>query len=383
MKVRKDFLPFNRPSIGEKEISSVEACLKSGWITTGPICKEFESEFCRLTGATYAVSLTSATAGMHLVLTALGLEKGDEIITPSLTFVSTVNMIAMRGLEPVFIDIDYDTLNMDVDKLESLVTEKTKAIIPVHFAGAPVNMDKIMEIAERYHLRVIEDAAHAAGTYFKDTHAGGFGHPAIFSFHPIKNITTGEGGMITLQDETLEKAIKLLRFHGIERDAWKRYGKGGNPAYDITTPGFKYNMTDMQAALGLAQLSRLGELNQRRKEIAEIYLKELKGMNGLGLPVCPSYNHVHAWHLFVVKILAMGRERFMEKLAEYNIGYGLHFPAIHLLSYIKNRHKGRKDSLSVTEDVAKIILSLPLYPDMKDDDVYYVCEAIKEIIRHA
>lgn len=383
MKVRKDFLPLNRPSIGEKEIRSVESCLKSGWITTGPLCKEFENEFCRLTGAGYAVSLTSATAGLHLLLLALGLENGDEVITPSLTFASTVNMISMQGCEPVFIDVDYDTLNMDEDRLESAITKKTKAIIPVHFAGAPVDMDKIMKIADRHHLFVIEDAAHAVGTYYKGRHAGSFGHPAIFSFHPIKNITTGEGGMITLQDETLEKAIRLLRFHGIERDAWKRYGKGGNPAYDITTPGFKYNMTDMQAALGLAQLSRLGELNQRRKAIAEMYLQELKGIDGMGLPVCPSYEHIHAWHLFVVKILAIDRERFMEKLADYNIGYGLHFPACHLFSYIKNQQKRRKDNLSVTEDVAKNILSIPLFPDMKDDDVYYVCEAIKEIIRHA
>jgi len=382
MKVRKDFLPLSRPSIGEKEIEGVVKCLKSGWITTGPLCKKFEDEFCHLTGASHAVSLTSATAGMHLTLLASGLKRGDEVLTPSLTFASTINMIVMLGGRPVFVDVDYDTLNLNTEQLEQQITKKTKTIIPVHFAGAPVNMDEILRIAGHYNLHVIEDAAHALGTYFKGTHAGGFGHQAIFSFHPIKNITTGEGGMITTNDEELGKKLRLLRFHGIERDAWKRYGKGDNPEYDIIAPGFKYNLTDMQAALGLAQLSRLNELNRRRKEIAEIYMRELENLGGLELPGSPSYEHCHAWHLFVIKILAMERTLFMQKLAEYNVGYGLHFPAGHLLSYIKRRFKPERNNLPVTERIAERILSLPLFPDMKNEDVYYVCEAVKEIIRH-
>ena len=200
MKIRKDFLPFSRPAIGNAEINNVVDCLKSGWITTGARCQEFEAAFCKLTGARQAIALNSATAGMHLTLTALGIGEGDEVITPSMTFASTINMIALRKATPVFVDIDYGTLNINADLIEEKITPKTKAIIPVHFAGAPADMEKINQFARKYDLVVIEDAAHAVGTYYKGIHAGGFGHAAIFSFHPIKNITTGEGGMITLND---------------------------------------------------------------------------------------------------------------------------------------------------------------------------------------
>ena len=305
MEIRKDFLPLSRPSIGEKEIEKVVSCLKSGWITTGPLCKAFEEKFCELTGATYALSLSSGTAGMHLLLLGLDIKRGDEIITPSMTFASTLNMIALLGAKPVFVDIHYDTLNINADLIEGKITEKTKAIVPVHFAGAPVDMDKILAIAKKYDLSVIEDAAHGLGTYYKGVHVGGWGRMAIFSFHPIKNITTGEGGMITHGDDHLESRLKLLRFHGIERDAWKRYGKGGNPEYDIKTPGFKYNLTDIQAALGLAQLSRLEELNSRRRQMADLYRRGLERVEGLQLPGVPVYPHTHAWHLFVVKVTSM------------------------------------------------------------------------------
>ncbi len=381
MKIREEFLPLSRPSISDREIEGVVECLKSGWITTGPVCKSFENKFCELTGAFHAISLTSATAGMHLVLLALGVGEGDEIITPSMTFASTINMIAMLKAEPVFVDIHYDTLNINADKIEGKISRKTKAIIPVHFAGAPVDMDGIIEIAKRHRLAIIEDAAHAVGTYYKGIHAGGFGQIAIFSFHPIKNITSGEGGMITHSDEKLENQLRLLRFHGIERDAWKRYGKGGNPEYDIHRPGFKYNLTDIQAALGLAQLSRLDEINHRRSEIAGLYMEGLKGAEGLELPGVPDYPHVHAWHLFIVKILSMDRGNFMEKLSQYNIGYGLHFPACHLLSYVKKQFATGMGMLPETERAADKIISLPLFPDMKNDDVFYVCEAIREILK--
>jgi len=381
MKIREEYLPLSKPSISDREIEGVVECLKSGWITTGPVCKSFEDKFCELTGAFHAISLTSATAGMHLVLLALGVGEGDEIITPSMTFASTINMIAMLKAEPVFVDIHYDTLNINADKIEGKISRKTKAIIPVHFAGAPIDMDGIIEIAKRHRLAIIEDAAHAVGTYYKGIHAGGFGQIAIFSFHPIKNITSGEGGMITHSDEKLENQLRLLRFHGIERDAWKRYGKGGNPEYDIHRPGFKYNLTDIQAALGLAQLSRLDEINRRRSEIAGLYMEGLKGAEGLELPGVPDYLHVHAWHLFIVKILSMDRSNFMEKLSQYNIGYGLHFPACHLLSYVKKQFATGMGMLPETERAADKIISLPLFPDMKNDDVFYVCEAIREILK--
>ena len=381
MKIRENFLPLNRPSIGVAEIASVTECLKSQWITTGPLCKTFEERFQTLTGARHAVSVVSATAGMHLALMSLGIGKGDEVITPSMTFASTVNMIALLGARPVFVDIHYDTLNINADSIEARITSRTKAIVPVHFAGAPADMIRIMEIADRHHLIVIEDAAHAVGTRYRGTHVGGFGGIAVFSFHPLKNITTGEGGMITHYDDFLEKKLRALRFHGIERDAWKRYGKGGNPEYDIEEPGYKYNLTDIQAALGIAQLERLEEFNRRRSELVNLYREGLDDVEGLELPGDPPYPHTHACHLFVVKIQAMERSQFMERLSEYNIGYGLHFPACHLLRYVKTRFG--VTSLPETECAAGRILSLPLFPDMADDDVAYVCGAVREILKRA
>ncbi len=380
MKIREDFLPLNRPSIGEKEINGVVNCLKSGWITTGPLCKQFEDMFCGLTGAPHAVSFCSGTAGMHLMMLALGLQDGDEVITPSMTFASTINMIVRCGAKPVFVDIHYDTLNINEALIEAAVTERTKAIIPVHFAGAPADMDTVLEIAGKYNLAVIEDAAHALGTFYKGIHAGGFGQTAIFSFHPLKNITTGEGGMITSGDSGLERRLRLLRFHGIERDAWKRYGKGGNPEYDINEPGFKYNLTDIQAALGLAQFARLEEFNTRRRELAGLYLESLEALKGLDMPGVPPYPHFHSWHLFVVKVTGIDRGAFMKKLAEYNIGYGIHFPPCHRFSYIKKIYGNLEEKLAETELAADRIVSLPLFPGMEDYDVFYVCEAIKEIL---
>jgi Predicted pyridoxal phosphate-dependent enzyme apparently involved in regulation of cell wall biogenesis len=245
-----------------------------------------------------------------------------------------------------------------------------------------VDMDKINRIAKKHNLHVIEDAAHAVGTYYKGIHAGGFGHIAIFSFHPIKNITTGEGGMITLCDAELEKKLRMLRFHGIERDAWKRYGKGGNPSYDIAQPGYKYNMPDMLAALGVVQLDRLQEFNTRRTKLANLYLEGLTGIEGIELPQSPGYDHTHAWHLFVIKNSKLDRDEFMNQLAEYNIGYGLHFPAVHTLSYVKKKYVPAKGTLKETNRAAEKILSLPLFPDMLEEDVEYVCSAIKEIMKN-
>jgi UDP-4-amino-4-deoxy-L-arabinose-oxoglutarate aminotransferase len=383
LKIRKDYLPFSRPSIGEAEINKVVTCLKSGWITTGALAKEFEDKFCALTSAGQAIALNSATAGMHITLAALNIGEGDEIITPSLTFASTVNMIALRGAMPVFVDIDYGTLNINPELIEEKITPRTKAIIPVHFAGAPADMDKINQLAGKYNLTVIEDAAHAVGTYYKGISTGGFGNIAIFSFHPIKNITTGEGGMITISDPLLEKKMRLLRFHGIERDAWKRYGKGGNPAYDISQPGYKYNLPDMLAALGLAQYERWPELNGRRLHLSNLYNEGLKSVSGIDLPQSPAYDHVHAWHLYIIKVLALDRNEFMNKLAEYNIGYGLHFPPAHFLAYVRKEYSAKIGLLGETERAADKIISLPLFPDMQDADVQYVCDAIKEIVKYA
>lgn len=371
----KEFIPMSRPALGREEINAAVAVMESGWITTGPKCGEFEQRFVELTRAKHALALSSGTAGMHLALKALGIGSGDEVITPSMTFASTINQIVLAGARPIFADIDYDTLLVNPEEIAKHITLKTKAIIPVHFAGAPADMDAIGAAAGG--IPVIEDAAHAVDTRYQGRHVG-WKNMAIFSLHPIKNITTGEGGMLTGNDEELMQRLRLLRFHGIERDAWKRYGAASDPSYDIAEPGFKYNMTDIQAAIGLAQLQRLGAITRRRNEIAGHYLNSLAGIGGLDLPGVPEYEHQHAWHLFVVKVKSMPRQDFMRGLAEENIGYGLHFPACHTLSYVVKSF-GRID-LPITEAAAHTIISLPLYPGMTDAQVQRVIDAVKALL---
>ncbi len=381
--IRKEFLPMSRPAIGEEEIEAVAGAMRSGWITSGPRVAELEEQFRALTGAPHAVAVASATAGMHLVLTALGVGPGDEVVTPSLTFASTVNQIALRGAAPVFADSDYGTLQVDPDDLARRITPRTRAIVPVHFAGAPADLDPIREAAGRAGVPVIEDAAHAVGTVYKGRPAGGLGDIAVYSFHPIKNITTGEGGMVTCRDEGLAGKLRLLRFHGIERDAWKRYGKGGTPHYDIREPGYKYNLTDLHAAIGVVQMRKVAALNARRAALAARYLSGLGGIPGIDLPVPPPYPHVHSWHLFIVKVAAMDRDAFIGKLAERNIGVGLHFPPCHLLTFVRERHGTKEGDLPGCERAGRRILSLPLFPGMADADVEYVCAAVREILAEA
>ena len=371
----KEFIPMSRPLIGEEEIDSVIEVMKSGWITTGSRCREFEDKFAELTGAKHALALTSGTAGMQMMLMALDIKKGDEVITPSMTFASTVNQIVLAGGKPVFADIDYDTMLVKPEDIKNLITPKTKAIIPVHFAGAPADMDSIEAAAGK--IPVIEDAAHAIDTRYRNKHIG-YKNPAVFSFHPIKNITTGEGGMITGNDERIMHRLRLLRFHGIERDAWKRYGKASDPCYDIAEPGFKYNMTDIQAAIGLAQMKRLNTITHKRNEIASQYIQGLSGIEGLDIPGVPGFEHNHSWHLFVVKVKSIRREDFMKGMAEKNLGYGLHFPPCHTLSYIKSRFGLKK--LPVTDYLADKIVSLPLYPGMDEVKVQRVIDVVRTLL---
>jgi len=380
LEIRKDFLPLSRPWLDDEEIDAVAASIRSGWITSGPKTAELEERFRALTGAPHAVAVSSATAGLHIVLAALGIGEGDEVVTPSMTFASTVNQIALRGARPVFVDSDYGTLQVLPGEVERAITPRTRAVIPVHFAGAPADLDPIRAAAGRAGVPVIEDAAHAVGTSYKGKPAGGQGDIAIYSFHPIKNITTGEGGMVTCYDGELAKKLRLLRFHGIERDAWKRYGKGGTPHYDIREPGYKYNLTDLQAAIGVVQMRKLERMNGRRAALAARYLDGLQGVGGIDLPESPGYPHEHSWHLFIVKVTSMDRDAFLARLAEYNIGTGLHFPPCHLLSYVRERFGTKEGDLPGCERAGARILSLPLFPGMDDADVDYVCAAIREIL---
>ena len=339
----EEFLPFSRPSISQEAIDEVVACLKSGWITTGPAGQAVRGRPEGLSvGAPHALALSSATAGLHLVLAALKLKPGDEVITTPMTFAATLNTIVLTGGKPVLVDVEPGTYNMDVTKIEKAVTKRTRAIMPVHFAGLPVDLDPLYDIAKKHNLRVIEDAAHAIGTEYKGRRIGSFGDIQVFSFHPNKNMTTGEGGCVVTRDEKLADDVALLRFHGMDREAWNRFGKKGSQHYEIIAPGYKYNMMDMQAALGLHQLKAARRLHQAPHRAGPA-VPEAACRTGRSwtLPAAPAYAHLHAWHLYTPLInpdaAGMDRDAFMQGMKERNIGTGLHYRAVHLYPYYREQ----------------------------------------------
>ena len=374
-----DFLPFSRPSMGSEELAALQEVLTSGWITTGPKNQALEEAFCQLTGNQHAIAVSSATAGMHVTLMALGIGPGDEVITPSLTWVSTLNMIVLLGATPVMIDVDRDTLMVTPDAIDAAITPRTKAIVPVHYAGAPCEIDAIHAIGERHGIPVIEDAAHAAGTYYKNRHVGWKG-TAIFSFHAIKNMTCAEGGLVVTDNAQLAQRIRSLKFHGLGVDAYDRQTHGRAPQAEVITPGFKYNLADINAALALVQLEKLSHANQRRTEIAQRYLRELADTPFKPLSV-PTWDHQHAWHLFIIRVdeaaCGISRDALMEKLKAMGIGTGLHFRAAHTQKYYRERFP--EVSLPNTEWNSARICSLPLFPDMTDDDVTRVISALRQL----
>jgi len=382
--MRTTFLPFSTPTIEDAEINEVVDSLRSGWITTGPKVKRFEEDFKAYVGAPYAVPLTSATAGLHLTLLALGIKEGDEIITTAMTFASTVSMIILCGGTPVLADTEPGTLNIDVVRIREKITPRTKAVIPVHFAGQSCDMDPLFALAREYGLTIIEDAAHAAGTEYKGKRIGSLDSISIFSFHPNKNITTGEGGMVCTADENLAEEISLMKFHGMSREAWKRFGASGNPNYDILMPGFKYNMMDIQAALGIHQLPRLDGFIDRRRDIAEYYNREFANVAEMALPQYAPYHQRHAWHLYTPLIriegLSIDRDTFMAELKKHNIGSGLHYKAIHHHAWYRQHLNLADSDLPNASYASERILSLPLFPKMSDDDARDVVEAVKAVI---
>ncbi len=366
----EEFLPFSKPSISRAAINDVVACLESGWITTGPRVAQFTEALRDYLGAPHVLPLTSATAGLHIALLALDLKPGDEVITTPLTFAATLNTIVLAGAKPVLVDIDPNTLNMNLNLLEEAITEKTRVIMPVHFAGLPVDLDHLYEIADRHGLRVIEDAAHAIGTEYKGNRIGSVGDTQVFSFHPNKNITTGEGGCVTTRDADLAKKISLLRFHGIDREAWNRYGKSGNQEYEVVMPGFKYNMMDLQAAIGLHQLRELDDFIARRETLVNRYQEALADWPQWTLPKYPAYPHRHAWHLYTplvnVESAGLNRDEFMTAMKERNIGTGLHYRAVHLYPYYREQFGFQPGDFQHAENVCERIVSLPLFPSMTD-----------------
>lgn len=382
--MRKTFLPFSRPSILETDIAAVADVLRSGWITTGPKNAELESRFRGHTGCRSAVCVTSATAGMHIALTALGIGPGDEVITPSMTWVSTVNLIVLAGATPVFADVDRETLMVTAETVEQKITSRTRLIVPVHFAGAAVDMAPIRRLAAlRGNIPIIEDAAHALGTDYDGMPVGREG-TAIFSFHPIKNITTGEGGMVCTDDPELEARIRRLKFHGLGVDAFDRQTQGRAPQAEVIEPGYKYNLPDILAVLGLGQLARLAEMNARRAMLAGHYLEKLRDIDEIRPLGIPDYPMKHAWHLFIVRLDTkrpdMDRDRFMAALKARNIGTGLHFRAAHLQKYYRETFPEIVGTLPGTEWNAERICSLPLFPDMTREDVDDVVAAVEEVL---
>ncbi|SBS25313.1 UDP-4-amino-4-deoxy-L-arabinose--oxoglutarate aminotransferase [Marinomonas spartinae] len=375
-----EFLPFSRPAIDQDDIAAVAEVLSSGWITTGPKTNALEEAFCDYLGCRHAIAISSATAGMHLTLLALGVGPGDEVITPSQTWVSTANIICLLGATPVFVDVDKDTLMMTADALEQAITSKTKAIVPVHYAGAPVDLNTLNAIAKSHNIPLVEDAAHAIGTSYHGTPIGQAG-TAIFSLHAIKNVTSAEGGVITTDDDALAEQLRMLRFHGLGVDAFDRQMQGRKPQAEVMIPGFKYNLPDMNAALALGQFARLAKLNQQRADLANVYLEGLKNTPLQPLALV-DYPHVHAWHLMIVRIdpetCGLTREQFMAELKERNIGSGIHFRAVHSQHYYRQRFP--EISLPNTEWNSSRLCSIPLFPDMTEQDVQRVLDAINDIL---
>jgi UDP-4-amino-4-deoxy-L-arabinose-oxoglutarate aminotransferase len=383
--MRADFLPLSRPSIGPSELAAVANCLQSGWLTGGPLVERFEKAFADAVGALHAVAVSSATAGLHIALLAGGVGPGDEVVTTPMTWAATGNMILAVGATPVFVDIDPETLQIQPDAVARAITPRTRALMPVHFAGQPVDLDPMRTLAERHGLVLIEDAAHALGTQYRGRPVGAGSTAAVFSFHPIKAITTAEGGMVTTNDPSFAERLRLLRFHGVTRDAWSRYGKRAIPDYEIVALGFKYNMTDVEAALGLAQLERLEEFVAARTQIAQWYAEALDDVPGVRMLGTVPYPSRHAWHLLVVRLTAdalrIGRDAVMAELLDANIGVGLHFKALHLHRLYRERLGTAPQRLPEATRASASILSLPLFPAMTRSDVGDVTASLADITR--
>ncbi len=387
--MKPNILPLSKPDISEKEINAVADILRSGWITTGHQCSEFETEFSRYCQSgqqkNYSIALSSATAGMHLLLKALGIGKGDEVITPSLTWVSTVNVITLAGATPIFADVDKESLMVTRETIAPCISERTRLILPVHFAGAALDLMPLYQLAAEHSIPLVEDAAHAVGTEYREQKIGSSGQ-SIFSFHPIKNITCGEGGMFCTENNELAQCMRRLRFHGLGVDAYDRHQQGRAPQAEVLEPGFKYNLTDIAACLGRGQLRRLEEFIAVRTKLAALYntlIAEIDELQPLRPPEDFPYSMRHSWHLYIVRLMSkrINRDDFMLRLKEKNIGTGLHFRAVHQQKYYRQTMPHWLGRLPSTEWNSERICSLPLFPAMTEDDVYRVITAIKEILR--
>lgn len=381
---QKGFIPFYKPLTDERDIREVADSIRSGWLTTGPKVGCLEERIAARVGARHAVAVNSCTAALHLALAALGIGPGDEVITSPYTFAATGEAILYLGARPVLADIDGRTLNLDPEAAARAVTRRTRAIMPVHIAGLPCDLAALGALARRRRVPIVEDAAHALGTSIGRRPIGAISEMTCFSFYATKNLTTGEGGMVTLDDRRLADRLRRLSLHGLSRDAWKRYTRAGTWRYDVTELGFKYNMTDVAAAIGLAQLSRFDAMQRRRLRLARRYTSRLADEEAFETPATVP-GTTHAWHLYILRlrpgVLRIGRDELIEILRTRGVGTSVHFQPLHLHSYYRRTFGYRPGDYPVTERESVRALSLPLYPGLGDGAVDRIAGILLEIAR--
>jgi perosamine synthetase len=375
-------VPFHVPFLGKEEIRAVSETLESGWITTGPKTHCFEDAFARFIGVRHALAVSSCTAALHLSLEASRLTEGDEVLVPTLTFAATGEVVAYFKARPVLVDVDPVHFNLSLEDVERKITPKTRVVMPVHFGGHPCCMDSILDLATANGLKVIEDAAHALPAKYRGKNIGTLSPLTAFSFYATKTVTTGEGGMVTTNDDSLAERIALMRLHGISRDAWKRYTAEGTWRYEITEAGYKYNLTDPQAALGLVQLSKCEQMWRRRVEIAKKYDNALSSLDAYRTPIVAE-DVQNAWHLYVILVqssaLRIHRDRVIEELRQRGIGTSVHFIPLHLHPYYQKMWGYRPGEFPVAEDYFDRCISLPIYPSLTDEDLRRVIEALHDV----
>ncbi|TDI76011.1 MAG: DegT/DnrJ/EryC1/StrS family aminotransferase [Bacteroidetes bacterium] len=391
-KISPSFIPYCRHSIDREEIDEVVLTLKSSWLTSGPKTQSFEKDFADYIGCEHAVAVSSCTAALHLGLSVYGIGAGDEVITTPLTFCATAEVIEYQQAKPVFVDIEPKTFNIDPKLVEEKISSRTKAIIPVHYGGIPCDMSSIYDIAEKHNLKVIEDAAHAMGSIYQNRKIGSFGNPTAFSFYPTKNMTTVEGGVVTTNDAEIAEKLRVLSLHGISKDAWKRYSSQGQWYYEVHQLGYKYNFTDLQAALGIQQLKKLNNFNSIREKYAKIYFEALKDVPELQLPqVYHDYfgglyqdGFKNSWHLFVLMLepgrLKIDRAQFIEELKTRGVGTSVHFIPLHVQPYYSKKYGYKAGDFPAAETVFSKIISLPLYPKLTLDEMERIISAVKELV---